>query len=178
MKTIRGFIGIELGIALAIIAILGVTAVAGYSTYHARMEAGTSTSSTGSWWPSPSTSTPPATNGGGSTTGGADNSGSSTGGTVTGSATVTSADNGSTYHLHEGDHLILALSNTLHWDISFSNESVMKPLLIPLVPQDQGAWEASAKGTTTLTATGHPICDTNGPCPQFLEYFKIAIVVD
>jgi|GEM_PF-2677495 len=170
MKTSRGFIGIELGIAIAILAVLAIAAGGSYVAYHDRMTAADNatttptTSTTTDGWPA--TSTPQS-------------GGTGTGGTSQGSVTVTSANSDEVVHLHVGDRLTLALGGDKNWsNVRVMDQGILRPLDVPMIPEDQGVFEAVAKGTTTITASGTAICNPGEACPQFVLLYKITVVVE
>lgn len=171
----RGFIGLEMGIAIAILIALGAAAVGGYHAYHTRMAG------------SLATSTPPAatTTAGGGAVASPSHPGLPVTGTGEVTATtspliVTSADSGKTIRLHKGDTFILKLGGSLNWsDVKITDNGVVTAVpTFAAIPGAQGMYEARTAGTAAISATGAPICKANEACPQFIALFSATIVVD
>jgi hypothetical protein len=174
-RKYRGFIGIEAGIALAVLIALGLAALGGYKAYHESMTGHEAASSTpaatttmaGGASASPAHPQPPLTGAGEVTA-------------TTSPFIVTSADSGKTIRLHKGDTFILKLGGSLDWgDVKITDNGVVTAVpTFAAIPGAQGMYEARAKGSATITATGAPICKANEACPQFIALFTATIVVD
>ncbi|HVW82555.1 MAG TPA: hypothetical protein VHC68_01240 [Candidatus Paceibacterota bacterium] len=95
-----------------------------------------------------------------------------------GMRTLTEDDLGATIALSPGERFALALGSGLSWSVSFKPEGVVVrvPGADP-APGTQGFFEAAASGTTTLSASGRPICSPGAACPQFIELFQATIAV-
>ena len=93
---------------------------------------------------------------------------------------VTLADQGQTINMTVGQSFLLKLGADYTWNIMISDENVISrmPGNIPLVQGAQGIYDANAAGTTTLTATGDPICRKATPaCLTPSIQFSITVVV-
>ncbi|HVX90734.1 MAG TPA: hypothetical protein VHC20_03820, partial [Candidatus Paceibacterota bacterium] len=164
MKSLQGFIGVELAIALAVLAVLAIAGAGSYVAYHDRMTAADH-----------ATTTPPVA----TTT---DDSSATTGGdtTTSGSLVVTAADSDTTIHLHVGDTFVLKLGSDKNW----SNVAVDNPHVIGTVetfaaiPGAQGMFVAKSAGTASLTVVGTAICNPGEMCPQFALLYKVTFIVD
>ena len=158
MKTSRGFIGIELGIAIAILAVLAIAAGGSYVAYHDRMTAADNATTT------PQVAATTTTDTG-------------TNGSV---RTITEADSDTTVRLHVGDTFILKLGGDKNWSsVAVDNANVITSVeTFAPIPGAQGMYEAKAKGTATITAVGTAICDPGVACPQFALLYKVTIVVE
>jgi hypothetical protein len=173
--TQRGFVGVELAIAIAIIAVLGIGAVASYSTYHARMESSdssvTSSSTMGGWVSPPATST--------SSTDNRDTGDTAIVPVENHTATITDYGSGQVVHMHVDDHIVLQLGTNLAWsNLSISNPQVLANMHAPLSSGEQGLFRAVAKGTTHLTMNGTPVCAPHVACPDFGVLFDLTVVVE
>lgn len=91
---------------------------------------------------------------------------------------ITPADNNTTVHLTKNERFVMQLGSGLTWTLSFDPAGS-----ITRVPNSttangvQGVYEADVVGTTTLHATGAPICKAGQACPMFLEVSTITFVV-
>ena len=92
-------------------------------------------------------------------------------------ATITTADNGATVTVHVGDRVQVALGEQYEWKLDPPDGVVLTHPLqnYMLVRGTQAIWLASAPGTSTIRATGTPVCPSGAPCPQFAILF-IAMV--
>jgi hypothetical protein len=90
---------------------------------------------------------------------------------------ITTADNGSTITLHKGDRFTLELGEQ-NWTVSLGDQSIIRRLPnFAMIRGAQGIYQALAAGTTTLSATGRPICNPGMACPMYIIEFKVNIVV-
>jgi hypothetical protein len=163
----RGFIGIEAGIALAVLIALGLAAIGGYKAYHASMSAEHEASSTVSGSAVASPAHPAPVEGPGEAA-------------TTSPRIVTNADNGKAVHLHVGDTFILKLGDSLKWSgVTITDNGVVTAVpTFAVIPGAEGTYEARAKGTATISATGAPVCKADEACPLFLALFTATVVVD
>ncbi len=99
-------------------------------------------------------------------------------GTPPGSLRVTQADNGHTISLRVGQTFLVALGNTLDWNVTVADPTIVSRVVNVLVVRGaQGLYRANAPGQTTLTATGRPICAPGQACPMFIQLVKVNLVV-
>lgn len=168
MKTPKGFIGVELGIALAILAVLAIAGAGSYVAYHDRMTA----SDTATTTPSATIAPAPTTTGSGST--------SDDAGTMGSTRTVTAADSDTTIHLKVGDTFVLKLGDDKNWsNVAVDNTNVIGTVAtFAAIPGAQGMYVAKAAGTATITAVGTAICNPGEMCPQYALLYKVTFVVD
>jgi hypothetical protein len=90
---------------------------------------------------------------------------------------VTTADNSSTITLHKGDRFTLELGEQ-NWTVSIGDQSIIQNISNTTSTSGvQGIYQALAAGTTTLSATGRPICNPGMACPMYIIEFKVNIVV-
>jgi hypothetical protein len=91
---------------------------------------------------------------------------------------VTSADNFATIHLVKQQRFLLQLGNSLVWTVSFDPSGVITRVPnLPVVGGSQGVYEAASAGTTTLHASGRPICKPGQMCAMFILEVNISFVV-
>jgi hypothetical protein len=101
----------------------------------------------------------------------------STSGT-SGMKVVTSADNFATIHLVKHQRFLLQLGNSLVWTVSFDPSGVIARVPnLPAVGRSQGVYEATAAGTTTLHASGRPVCKPGQMCATVILEINISFVV-
>jgi predicted secreted protein len=93
--------------------------------------------------------------------------------------TMTLADDGHTLTLHAGQSFLLKLGEGYDWNVTVSDQSVVsRKVNVLTVRGAQGIYDAHKAGTTTLTATGDPVCrNANPPCAQASRQFHIQIIV-
>ncbi len=90
---------------------------------------------------------------------------------------ITNSDNNSVVHLTKNERFVIQLGTGLQWSLAFEPAAG-----ITRVPNSttangiQGIYEADGVGTTTLHATGAPICDPHQACPMFLAVFTATFV--
>ena len=149
----RGVIGAGLMILLAIAA---VAAVAGAYVVSTRYMPPISTvPSSGSGSTTPPTSTTPGAS----------------------PRVITRSDSTTTIYLHPGDRFVLKLGDDLNW----GSVRILDPNIVRYVADQagtQGLFEAQAKGATTITVDGSPICNAGQACPQFVLLYHLNVVVD
>jgi predicted secreted protein len=91
---------------------------------------------------------------------------------------ITNADNNTTIELSKNERFVIQLGGGLKWSLSFDPSTG-----ISRVPNSttadgiQGVYEADAVGTTTLHATGAPICAAHEACPMLLAVMTATFVV-
>ncbi|MDB5237216.1 MAG: hypothetical protein JWL88_318 [Parcubacteria group bacterium] len=91
---------------------------------------------------------------------------------------ITQADNGKTVVLTKGQRFGIAMGDTLQWDLAFDPDGIVTRVPnIATLRGEQGVYTATAAGTTTLHATGAPICNAGEACPMFLQAVTVTIVV-
>jgi basic membrane lipoprotein Med (substrate-binding protein (PBP1-ABC) superfamily) len=95
------------------------------------------------------------------------------------SKTITLDDQGKTIHLAVGDSFLLKLGEDYTWDVQISDQSVVSRVKnIMVIRGAQGVYDALVIGTTTLTATGNPVClQEQPPCGRPSILFSITIEV-
>jgi hypothetical protein len=93
--------------------------------------------------------------------------------------TVTLADNGTTVMLPTGGSFLLQLGSDLDWNVVVADPGIVsRDVNILVIRGAQGVYQAQQAGTTTLAATGTPICRTTAePCPQYVVNFMITVIV-
>jgi hypothetical protein len=90
---------------------------------------------------------------------------------------VTLADSGTTISLHKGDHFTLELGEQ-NWTVNVGDQSIIRRLPnFAMVQGAQGIYQALAVGTTTISATGRPVCDPRMACPMYMIEFKADVEV-
>ncbi len=87
-------------------------------------------------------------------------------------ATVTLADSGRTFSMRVGQDFTLALGE-LAWSIHQADPGILAPLPSPLVPGQQGIYQAVRPGQTGLRGSGRPVCGPGQACPMFIVAFRI-----
>ncbi len=91
---------------------------------------------------------------------------------------VTPQSNGSTIALKKNERFAIRLGDELNWTLLFSPSSgIVRVAHTTTADGFQGVYEAAQNGTTTLTATGKPVCAPTQPCPQYLVENKVTFVV-
>ena len=97
---------------------------------------------------------------------------------ATGMQILTGDDNGATFHLTQNERFAVRLGSTLAWVLTFAPAGNVTRVANSLTTDGfQGIYEADALGTTTLTATGHPVCAPSEACPQFIVEYSATLVV-
>lgn len=91
---------------------------------------------------------------------------------------ITQADNGKTVVLTKGQRFGVAFGDTLQWDLAFDPLGIVTRVTnIATLKGEQGVYTATAAGTTTLNASGRPICKPYEACAQFIQEVKVTIIV-
>jgi hypothetical protein len=94
------------------------------------------------------------------------------------SRTVTLDDDHQTLTLHVGERFLLKLGDTLTWQVTVSDESVVSRVPnVTVVKGAQGIYEAKKIGQATLNGAGSPICAPNTACPQLIRAFTVSLEV-
>lgn len=93
--------------------------------------------------------------------------------------TVTLADDGTTLPLQPGERFLLKLGEDYDWTVIVADQSIVSRVVNILVVRGaQGVYEAHQVGSTTLTATGDPVCrQAQPPCAAPSREFRLEIVV-
>ncbi len=92
--------------------------------------------------------------------------------------TVTMADNGKTIPLAVGQRFLLSLGQDFDWTVTVDDPGIVSRVVnITVVKGAQGVYEAKKAGTTTLHATGVPICPPGRACIQIALEFRVQMVV-
>ena len=93
---------------------------------------------------------------------------------------VTLADNGKTIHMAVGQSFLLKLGEDYDWSITVSDQNVINRVKnIAVIRGAQGVYDALARGTSTLSATGDPLCRTATPaCASPSILFSITVIVN
>ncbi len=96
-----------------------------------------------------------------------------------GPPSVTRADEGKTLRLSVGERFLLNLGEGYTWSVSIADQAVVARVIGVLpVLGSQGLFHAERPGTTSLTATGDPLCrQSQPPCGQPSILFSVNIVV-
>jgi hypothetical protein len=90
---------------------------------------------------------------------------------------VSSSANNTTVHLAKGEKFALQLGTGLNWNLAFSPVGILSYVPSTTSSSTQGVYVADAAGTTTMHATGVPICKAGQACPMFLAVSTITFVV-
>lgn len=99
--------------------------------------------------------------------------------TPSGTRSVTLADNGTPVTMHVGDTFLLNLGEGYDWTVNVADQSVLsREVNVLVIRGAQGIYRALKPGTTTLTATGDPLCrKANPPCGLPSRLFKVTVEV-
>ena len=93
-------------------------------------------------------------------------------------AMITTADNNGTVVVTKGQHVAVQLGDSMNWLLNFEPDTILTRVKNIMVTRgEQGLYTATDVGTTTLSATGSPICNANEACPMYLMVMKTTIVV-
>ena len=91
---------------------------------------------------------------------------------------ITNSDNLSTITLHKGEEFSVQFGDGLKWSIAFDPSTIVSPVQgVAVAVGEQGVYTAAEVGTTTLRATGAPVCAPHQACPMFLEVNTVTIKV-
>ncbi|MDB5265160.1 MAG: hypothetical protein JWN64_731 [Parcubacteria group bacterium] len=91
---------------------------------------------------------------------------------------VTQADDNTTVVLKHGQRFGIAMGDSLQWELSFDPTGIVTRVTnISTIRGEQGVYTASTVGTTTLHATGRPICNPDEMCAQFIKEITVTLVV-
>jgi hypothetical protein len=95
------------------------------------------------------------------------------------SQTVTLDNNGQTITLSVGERFLLKLGEEYDWTVTVADPSIVSRVVnITVVRGAQGVYEAHKPGSTTLTASGDPVCrQAQPPCGMPSILFEITMVV-
>jgi carboxyl-terminal processing protease len=93
--------------------------------------------------------------------------------------TITLANDGETITLHVDEQFLLKLGEEYDWTVTVADQSIVSRVVnITVVRGAQGVYEAHKAGSTTLTATGDPVCrQSQPPCAMPSRLFQINVVV-
>ncbi len=90
---------------------------------------------------------------------------------------ITNADNGHIITLTKNERFVLQLGNSLKWNIAFIPPLISRVSNSTTAGGVEGIYEADALGTTTMRATGAPMCDPHQACPEFLAETTVTFVI-
>ena len=92
---------------------------------------------------------------------------------------VTLADEGQTITLKLGESFLLKLGEDYAWSATVADQSIVSRVVnVTVVRGAQGLYEAHQAGSTTLTATGDPVCrQAQPPCATPSRTFEIKLIV-
>jgi hypothetical protein len=92
---------------------------------------------------------------------------------------VTLDDVGQTIPLRVGEQFLLKLGEDYDWTVTVADESVVSRVIGVLVVRGaQGVYEVHRPGSTTLSATGDPVCRrSQPPCAAPSHLFRLRVVV-
>jgi carboxyl-terminal processing protease len=95
------------------------------------------------------------------------------------SQTVTLDDEGQTITLKAGERFLLQLGAEYDWTVTVADQSILSRVVnVTVVRGAQGLYEAHKLGSTTLTATGDPVCrQSQPPCATPSRLFEIRVNV-
>jgi hypothetical protein len=94
---------------------------------------------------------------------------------------ITPESAGKTYHLKVGDRFLVNLGmDMFDWNEEVADQNVVSRVIgITVIRGAQGVYEARAPGTTTLTATGDPLCrQSQPPCMMPSRMVSVTLVVE
>ena len=91
--------------------------------------------------------------------------------------TVTQSDNNTTVHLTKNEYFVITLGDGLKWNLIFNPIGILSYVPNSLSSTTEGIYVADAIGTTTMRATGAPICKPDQACPMFLAVSTITFVI-
>ena len=87
------------------------------------------------------------------------------------------ADNGATLTMRVGQTFTLALGD-LNWDPTVADQSILARLPnVAMIRGAQGIYRAYRPGSTTLRASGRPVCGAGQACPMYVLLFQITVQV-
>lgn len=99
--------------------------------------------------------------------------------------TITTADEGKTFHVKVGAVIDISLkadSGMQTWALQPPDAAILQATPNPAAAAAQGvtlrSFKAIATGTTPIMATDRPACNPGQACPQFIRGWKVTIVVD
>ncbi len=96
-----------------------------------------------------------------------------------GSLTITPDNNGRTVLMKAGQSFVLELGDIYNWTIAIDNQNIIsREVNIMPLRGSQGVFDAHQAGTTTLQASGDPLCRQSQPaCMSPSVIFTITITV-
>lgn len=99
---------------------------------------------------------------------------------TSGNLDVTLPDNGRTVLMQVGQRFLLDLGDTYDWNLNIVDQNIVSRVLnIMTIRGSQGLFEAHTTGTTTLQATGDPLCRQSQPaCMMPSVLFQVTITVN
>lgn len=98
-----------------------------------------------------------------------------------GEIVITADSSGQTIHLKVGQTFLVNLGmDILNWQVEIADPSIVSRVIgITTVRGAQGVYQARAPGTTTLTATGDPLCRQSVPaCEMPSRIITVTLVVE
>ena len=91
---------------------------------------------------------------------------------------LTQGNNNMVVHLALNERFVIQLGSSLKWSFAFDpSTGITRVTNSTTADGIQGIYEAEKVGTTTLRATGAPICIAHQACPDFFELTTIIFVV-
>lgn len=86
---------------------------------------------------------------------------------------------GGTITVRDGERFLLNLGEGYDWTVTIADERMLSRMVnVAVVRGAQGMYEAKQPGSTTLTATGEPVCrQSQPPCAMPSRLFKIDVTV-
>jgi photosystem II stability/assembly factor-like uncharacterized protein len=95
------------------------------------------------------------------------------------SPVVSLKNDGTVIQLQPGERFLLKLGEDNDWTVTVTDQSIVSRVAgILVVRGAQGVYEAHAAGSTTLTATGDPVCrQAQPPCASPTREFRLDIIV-
>ena len=92
---------------------------------------------------------------------------------------VTLDNAGQTIMLKTGESFLLKLGEEYDWAVTIADQSVISRVKnVMVVRGAQGLYEANKAGSTTLTASGDPVCrQSQPPCAMPSRLFEIKVEV-
>jgi hypothetical protein len=94
---------------------------------------------------------------------------------------ITLEDRGKTFTMQVGASFLLNLGMDFYeWTVTVDNENVLRrELNVAVIQGAQGIYQALTPGTTTISATGNPLClQSTPPCASPSILFTVTVVVN
>lgn len=101
------------------------------------------------------------------------------------SISITEADNGKTFHAAIGAVITISLqaaNGMQNWSVETTDRAILSLIANPAATAARGvtlkSFKAVGKGTAVITASDRPICNPGQICPQFIQGWRVTVIVD